>query len=116
MVTICEDVEGLSCRVQAGEAGGFGGDGSPALQRRLQGRRPVGDDPQRLAPYWHHLRPLRPRLIGVRLLDCRQGDRYCCQRGTHKHSVCLLPSGREKHHMEAFSKGKEAVITMKTHG
>lgn len=71
LVTICEDVEGLPRCVQAGEAGGFRGDGSPALERSLQGRGPVGDHPQRLAPYWHHLRPLRPRLIRVRLLDWR---------------------------------------------
>lgn len=71
--TVGEHVEGLPGRVQAGQAGGFGGDGPPALQRRLQGRRPVGDHAQRLATHQHHLRPLRARLVGVGLLDCRRG-------------------------------------------
>lgn len=69
--TVGEHVEGLASGVQAGQAGGFGGDGPPALQRCLQGRRPVGDHTQCFAPHQHHLRPLWPRLVGVGLLDCR---------------------------------------------
>lgn len=71
LVTVCKHVEWLPCRVQAGEAGGFGRDGSPALECSLQGWRPVGNHPQRVATHWHHLCSLWPRLIGVRLLDWR---------------------------------------------
>lgn len=71
MSTVGEDVEGLPGRVQAGEAGGLWGDGPPALQRCLQRGGPVGDHTQRLPPHRHHLRPFRPRLVGVRLLDWR---------------------------------------------
>ena len=75
LLTVCEDIEGFPCCVQAGEAGSFRGDGSPALERSLQGGRPVGDHPRRFPPNRHHLCPLWPRLIGIRLLDWRSEDK-----------------------------------------
>lgn len=51
LITICEHIEGLPCCVQAGEAGGFRRDGSPALQGSLQGGGPVGNHPKRLAAH-----------------------------------------------------------------
>lgn len=88
LVTICEDVEGLPCCIQAGETGGFWGDGSPALERCLQRGGPVGDHSQRLPSYWHHLCPLWSRLVGVWLLDWRSGGDRCCQtRAASKHSL-----------------------------
>lgn len=89
-VTVCEDVEGLPRRVQAGQAGGLRGDGPPALERRLQRGGPVGDHAQRLAPHRHHLSPLRPWLVGVRLLDCRG------QKG-RRVSLADWPGGTRQH-------------------
>lgn len=73
MLTIGQYVERLAVGVHGGETGGLWGDGAPPLQGRLQRRGPVGYHAQRLAPHGHHLGPLGLGLVGVWLLDWRNG-------------------------------------------